>query len=329
MKFLLAIVLYIASSFNVSVSQTKGTLVVYVTDKDNAPIANALVVIKEAGWTSKTTGVDGKALFEKSMPIGEVTYTVSKEGFQFKKDVFNITTEEKSNMLAVQLAKAPSTNEDRILITGEVTDKDEKELAGAIVEVRIADIYKAAKTDQSGNYAIEIVLNKSLYQSTIFRTEVKYNGACKKTETIDLTRSNVIYKDFKLDCQKTESPTSISKPVGTAKQELAVLKETVSGILEVTVAKCQFVGNKLICEILFENVSNHPTLELTIRNGDGKATDENGNVYYSELFSIANMQTPKYGVTRYELITGTKVKARIEFAVARPDFTKLSSLRSH
>jgi hypothetical protein len=87
-------------------SQSFASLAVFVSENQSGtPVPSASVIIKEAGWASKTTGSDGKAFFEKSMPVGEIHYIVSKEGYQGVEGTFNITTEEKSNTLRIIFSK--------------------------------------------------------------------------------------------------------------------------------------------------------------------------------------------------------------------------------
>ena len=149
MKYLIIALVCFSTSVN-SFSQSFSSLVAFVTDKDSGlPISNASIVVKEAGWSSKTTGSDGKAFFDKSMPIGEIRYIVSKDGYQGIEGTFNITTVVKSNTLNIKLSKF---RDDRLLITGEVVDEDERDLQGAIVEVKVANIVRTATTDASGNY---------------------------------------------------------------------------------------------------------------------------------------------------------------------------------
>lgn len=87
-------------------SQSFSSLAVFVSEnQSNSPVSSASVVIKEAGWASKTTGNDGKVFFENSIPIGEIHYIVSKEGYHGVEGTFNITTEEKSNSLRIIFSK--------------------------------------------------------------------------------------------------------------------------------------------------------------------------------------------------------------------------------
>jgi hypothetical protein len=195
------------------IAQAFSSLVVLLSDKDSGqPIVNASVMIKEAGWISKSSDSQGKALFIKSIPIGEIHYIISKEGYQGQEGVFNITTEEKSNTLNVKISKM---NDNKVLISGEVTDDLGRDLGGVTVEAKYATIIKTTTTDQSGNYFIEIPLNMTSYTATQIKIEAKYNS-CKKAELVDLNRTNQIYKDIKLACSSkqniSDNSTEIEKP---------------------------------------------------------------------------------------------------------------------
>ncbi len=220
MKTFITFILFITAILNCT-AQTFASLVAYIYDKDNnTPILGASVIVKEAGWAAKTTGNDGKAFFDKSMPIGEINYIISKEGYQGQEGKFNITTEEKSNTLDIKLTKF---QDDKLLITGEVVDENDKDVAGAIVEVKVANIIKTTESDLSGNYSIELTLNRTKYDVSTIKLEAKSpknaSNTCKKTEIIDLTRRNVIYKDFKLDCEKKEPKKRTLAITGSVKNE--------------------------------------------------------------------------------------------------------------
>ncbi|MBK8968372.1 MAG: hypothetical protein IPM36_17245 [Lewinellaceae bacterium] len=64
-------------------SQSFSSLAVFISENENGnPIPSASIIVKEAGWALKTTGIDGKVFFDKSMPVGEIHYIISKEGYQ-------------------------------------------------------------------------------------------------------------------------------------------------------------------------------------------------------------------------------------------------------
>lgn len=191
-------VLLVLLAFNlIGLSQNFSSLIAIVTDKENGnPISNATVIVKESGWTPKTTGADGVVFFNKSMPVGEINFIVNKDGYQSKEGAFNITTEEKSNTLNIRMTK---NQEDKILLTGEILDENDKELKGATIELKYGDVIKTGISDASGNYSVELKINQATYGDNTLQIKIKYNE-CKKSETIDLTRKTVIYKNFKLDC---------------------------------------------------------------------------------------------------------------------------------
>lgn len=213
------------------IAQSFSSLAVLVTDNSSGgPISNAVVVIKEAGWVSKITGTDGKVFFENSMPIGEVHYIISKEGYQGLQGAINITTETKSNTLHIKLSKQRG---DKVLISGEITDESNRELSGAIIEARIADIYQSTTSDNSGNYRLELDLNTEYDKSTL-RLEAKCaDRSSKVSTTVALTRNNVIYKDFKISCGET------TPPMTTAEKNNFVFNLT----------ECRQSGTQVICDL--------------------------------------------------------------------------------
>jgi len=109
-----------------------------------------------------------------------------------------------SNTFEVKLKK-PSV--ERVLIVGEVTDQNGKDVEGATVEFKLVNILKETKTDVSGNYMIEIDLNELKVSSSEGELEVKKRD-CKVKEKI-LVGQKSILKDLKLDCQK--KPTEAIK----------------------------------------------------------------------------------------------------------------------
>lgn len=316
MKKILCFISLLSLSF-VAFAQSFASLTVIVLDKETKkPLPGVSILIKEADWNGKTTTSDGKAYFEKSMPVGEITYLVSKEGYQGIQDRMNITTEPKSNTLAIELVKTPLPTEDKVLIKGEVSDKNNKDVEGALVEVKIADITQTAKTDQSGNYTVVLTLSKSVFQENAISMEVKYKD-CKKTETIELTRSKVINKNIVLDCGGGGG--------GGVPVSSSLKKETVSGV-EIAIEKCEISGSKLICYITYQYVGASPNTTVIFRTTSGKVIDEGGNTYISEAYTLGNVSAKsKYTPGRVELVRNVVVKGKIEFSIGDP-FTRIASL---
>jgi|GEM_PF-4812435 len=317
MKFFIPFLIVILTGNN-CLSQSFSSLAVFVSEQETGkPVPSASVIIKEAGWASKTTGIDGKVFFDKSMPIGEIHYIVSKEGYQGIEGSLNITTEEKSNSLNIKLSKF---RDDRLLITGEVVDENERDLEGAIVEVKVADIIKSMKTDAGGNYKIEININEIKFDPNVLKIEVKYNNGCKKSEIIDLTRKNVIYKDFKLACASENSVNPENSPGVTH-----LGQDEVAG-LRISVTKCELVGKKLVCYLLYENISNDPSKRFSVCGTNNKMIDENGLIYKCSANSVGNVERQGSGCAYCDIISGTKVKGKTEFIVGDTNFSKIASM---
>lgn len=301
------------STVSNSFSQSFASLVAFVTDKDSGlPISNASIIVKEAGWSSKTTGSDGKAFFDKSMPIGEIHYIVSKEGYQGQEGTFNITTEEKSNTLNIKLTKF---QDDRVLITGEVVDENERDLAGATVEVKIADIVKTTKTDQSGNYSIELTLNRTKYDVNSIKLEAKCPlGGVKKSEVIDLTRRNVIYKDFKLNCPSLETTT--------VENSQSLASQTLDGV-KVEIKRFERKGTNLIVHFTAENITSNQEIKSYYFYAERcQIQNQDGVEFYGKRCEIGKKE-----VGWVNLVSGNITKGVVEFSVGENEIIKAQLLK--
>lgn len=334
MKRLLSIITLLFFS-TICFAQSFHSFIVSIHEKGSGkPISNTSVRIKEAGWTEKITGNDGKVVFNKSIPVGEVNYLITKDGYDEVYERFNITTEEKSNTLIVYLTKTAPPSADKILIKGEVSDKNNTDIEGAEVEVKVANIVKSATTDRSGNYFIEVELGKTGYLDNMVRIEAK-DRDCKKIETVYLPRTNVVNKDFVLECsngntgalqggQDSEVNPAWRKSAGSS---AAAVKSTISGV-EITVDKCEVVGYKMICHLTYRNVGTAPSVLVKFGKKTSKLTDEKGNAYESSNQIIGNIAA-RYSssIDDYELIHGSIVKGRIEFDLVDPKVKKIVRLQ--
>ncbi len=248
----------------------------------NKLVAGAQISIKEAGWATKSTGVDGKVLFAK-MPMGEIHYTVLKDGFQRLDGAVNVTTKGDDNNFLLSLNKTPKPNEDKILITGEVNDAEGRDVEGALVEAKIANIIRTVKTDESGNYSIEIILNGNPGGTKIFM-EIKTKSGCKQKESFDLPREVVIVKDYKMNC----GPNAGELPSSTASNKSGCDKENMPYIMEnnsikIGLCQCYYYSNKIICPLWVKNKAT--TVQSIYISGD---KDSRLIIDYGKDFSATN-----------------------------------------
>lgn len=296
MKILLTTLISITVAFN-CLSQSFSSLVVYVSDSENGkPVSAALISIKEAGWASKTTGSDGKTFFENSMPLGEIHYIVIKEGYEGKEGSFNITTELKSNTINIKLSKF---RDDKILITGKVVNENERDMEGIIVEVRVADIFKKTQTDASGYYRIELNLSTDYDKNTIIIEAKCSDGSNKKTETINLTRGNVIHKDLKISCGDIIE----SSPKFEKDNLLIALKG------------CRQSGNNILCKVQITSIGQDSEFGTWFRyNGiSTRIMDELGNEYFVESVKLANISNNNQGWTEKTLVSDFPIEGTFIF----------------
>lgn len=200
-----------------SISQTTLVKVIFIVEDfdTHKGMAGALVTVRQTAATQPTLA-DGKVTFN-NVPVGEIEYFIMKEGYQFETSRVNVSTDEKTNIFRIPVSKI---DDKKILVTGEVTDGEGRDVKDALVEVKIADQISTVKTDASGNYAVSIIPNPE-FRSSQVKIEVK-KGECKKTEIVDLPLGNVINKDFRLDCNSQQpandggrsKETSQTDPVG-------------------------------------------------------------------------------------------------------------------
>jgi len=308
--------LYSTLMVGTCLAQNFSSLSVYLSDKDTGgPIINASIMIKEAGWISKFSDSQGKLSFTKSIPIGEIHYIVSKEGYQGQEGVFNITTEEKSNTLNIKLSKF---NDNKVLISGEVTDNLGRDFEGVTVEAKFANIVKITKTDQSGNYFLEIPLNTNSYNPTQVKIEAKFNNTCKKTETVELNRTNQIYKDIKLSCEDLK-PEIVEKPnIYKIEDEEYIF----------TFLECKKLASSIQIKLKITAKDSDRTITIFGGNNRDHSTqffDNLNNEYKVNTIKIANNSKNWQGISQ-KLIQDVPTDLLLTFINVSPSPSKISLL---
>ena len=256
-------------------------------------IVAALVTVRQTALTQPTLA-NGKVKFE-NVPVGEIEYYIMKEGYQFGTGRVNVSSDLKTNNFRIPISKL---DDKKILVTGEVSDAEGRDLKDAMVEVKIADQVRTVMSDASGNYSLDIAPSTKFPTSTM-RIEVK-KGDCKKIETVDIPRTNVVYKDFKLECSsqtnppnpiKTNEVTNGSKPVS---QKYTF--EDGDFLFELT--ECKRQGNIVEFLISITAKKQDLTIDVTSWNTNNKYThffDNLGNEYKPSILKISN-KTSKTGI---------------------------------
>ncbi|MEO0686106.1 MAG: carboxypeptidase-like regulatory domain-containing protein [Cyanobacteria bacterium J06649_11] len=237
-----------------------------INSESNAPLEGASIAVKEIGYQSKTTGYDGKAVFE-SVPEGEINYLVTLEGHQGVEGIFNITSEIKSNTVSIKLLKIPSPQASMILVSGEVLDKNGREIHGADVELRLGRILKNTTTDDSGNFSVEINLDDLIYQDDDIDVEVDHQG-CITKDKILLPKRNYIHRSIDTDCVVFSGPDDSQNAPSLTYEGQDV---------EFIITKVTKRRDKVVCEFTLKNLdSREPEKTITINAGHSKIVDVNG-----------------------------------------------------
>ncbi len=311
-------------------SQTAVPVVFIIDDADaHKDIVGAMVSIKQTGYNTKPTGANGKVSFE-NVPVGEIEYNIMKEGYQFNTGRVNVSSETKSNTFRVSLLKMPTADDKKILVTGEVNDVEGNDLKDAWVEVKIVDVVRTVMTDESGNYSADITPNPQ-FPATFVRIEVK-KGDCKKTEKVEMNRTNVIYKDFKLDCIDGKPISGGGDiPVDPGVKPLVIkgpLADKSSDGVKMSVDRFEQRGSTATFYITLENMTAAKAIREIYLGGDqSELVDQDGNSFTGNYATIGNGQGD--GWVKAKLIYGTPVKGSIQFDVSAVQIKRAALLKTN
>lgn len=299
----------------ICVSQTTLVPVTFIIEDfdTHKEVVAALVTVRQTALTQPTLA-NGKVKFE-NVPVGEIEYYISKEGYQFETGRVNISSDIKTNNFRIPISKL---DDKKILVTGEVSDAEGRDLKDAMVEVKIADQVRTVMSDASGNYSLDIAPSTK-FPTTTMRIEVK-KGDCKKTETVDIPRTNVVYKDFKLECNSIVTPTETSKKPDDKKNTDKIYAKKSIDEVEVRITGFEQSGNAFKLFFEWENKSIvDPKKEITLWGTDGNLQDQDSNSFGSSRMRVGNVET---GVVN--LIQGNTTKGFIEFEVGNQKITKIN-----
>jgi hypothetical protein len=300
-----------------SIAQTTLVKVIFIVEDfdTHKGISGALVTVRQTASTQPTLA-DGKVTFN-NVPVGEIEYFIMKEGYQFETGRVNVSTDEKTNTFRIPISKL---DDKKILVTGEVTDSEGRDVKDAWVEVKIADQVRTVTTDASGNYSADIAPSAKFPSSTM-RIEVK-KGDCKKTETVDIPRTNVVYKDFKLDCNSADIPSGTPKKPDDKKNVDKILARKSIDEIEVRIIGFEQSGSSAKVFFEWENKSVvDPKKEITLWGTSCSLQDQDSNTFRSSRMKVGNIET---GVAN--LIQGNTAKGFIEFEVGNQKITKVNLL---
>jgi hypothetical protein len=271
------------------VAQSYVPVVFIVSDfGTNKNVNGAQVSIRQAGWATKSTGTDGKVSFD-NIPVGAINFIITKDGFQLYEGEENVSSEVKNNTFRIPLTAIPTTK-DKILVTGEVVDKEGKDIEGAWVEVKAANIIQNGLTDKSGNYSIEINLNTG-YTVNNLAIEAK-KGDCKVKMNADIPRGNVVSKDIKLDCT-SESNENIEKGKTTPPPPEYVYEDNYFSIVYKDLKR---QGSNLQLRLIVTAKNDDRNIQIAGGSNWENSTrlfDNNNNKYLVSTTKIANSVAEK------------------------------------
>lgn len=304
----------------VSFSQTTLVPVTFIIEDfdTHEEIVAALVTVRQTALTQPTLA-NGKVKFD-NVPVGEIEYYIGKEGYQFETGRVNVSSDIKTNNFRIPISKL---DDKKILITGEISDSEGHDLQDAIVEVKITDKIESTKTDASGNFSIRIAPNDK-YPSENLRIEVKKDG-CKLIETIEIPRTNVVYRDFKLVCKQNNMEKSENGGVGMSSLECGVQQESKNGIY-IELCGCTKKKSTVFCRL--RAINKNPNIESVDKTACG---DRSFLVFEGQEFKIKNLQIKDKSITypckHYDLVYNVPIEMEAEFFVGDTKMDKISLLK--
>jgi len=301
---------------DICLSQTTIVPVTFIIEDfdSHKEIVAALVTVRQTALTQPTLA-NGKVKFE-NVPVGEIEYYIMKEGYQFGTGRVNVSSDIKTNNFRIPISKL---DDKKILVTGEVSDAEGRDLKDVMVEVKIADQVRTVMSDASGNYSLDIAPSIK-YPASTMRIEVK-KGDCKKTENVDIPKTNVVYKDFKLDCaiESSENPEKSKKALASINGN--PVTQTIDNV-KLIVTKFEQVGSKATFYFTLENLSEAKSIrQWHVHPNFSSMNDQKGNSYECQRIVLGNEQG------KINLIYGNPVECYLEFNVGVVEVAKAAYLK--
>ena len=300
-------VILILFSF-ISNSLSQNHFRIRVEDQEtNNPIQGALVYIEEIPLGDKETDLNGFVVYQNIPLDRKVRFHVRKSGYDPFSDEFVANPKIKSdNNRTVKLKKVSETPQ--VIIYGEVSDSDGKELEGATVEVTVLGKPFIASTDKSGNYQIKIDGN-TLKSIPTFQIEAKHKGCERYKASKPVPKLEIINEDIVLKCEIERS--RISKEKSNQPIPITSVKK---GSFGFELLRCEQIGQTIRMEFLIKN--NGPDLDLTVWGNSYSRIIEGrlGKEFNPESITISDkINNAGYGGARKTILQGYPVKMMVEF----------------
>jgi hypothetical protein len=194
----------------------KTTISGTLMDKTNAPIANATVVIQvdKKNVGSVTTNPDGTYTFNYT---GSVVGTHNVSSIYGGNNTF-IGTNATSSFEVVKLDTSITIDElsevtlgDNVVITGRLTDENNKAVNKGDITVGFGDVSKTVQTDKNGNYNVDFpstAVGKEII-TAVYEGNETYNGA-DTFSTVNIVKKDATITVDDIDEPKAYNPLNVS-----------------------------------------------------------------------------------------------------------------------
>lgn len=182
-----------------------GSIAGLVTDTDKNPISGAEVAFTGTSVAPVTTGADGK-FAATGLPVGMITVSASKDGFN-SKDMQATIAKKKVANVTIALEKKPVP---KATLAGKIMDTEGKAVANATVKSEGS----TATSDVSGSYTMDVVVAQT---GGTYNVDVMADGYKPKSGTVALMPGQPAAKDFTLISATLKMKLVINFKAGSAK----------------------------------------------------------------------------------------------------------------
>lgn len=204
-----------------------------------------------------------------------------------------------------------------------------RSIACAYYEVACQD--KTLNEKDKNNRLNEVVagyernINKIITEEVSGRIEPKPNLTTKPSLKVSIPQETPLPMDNASETSNIKPTNREPQRVEEPKRESSQQQDEVGGI-KISIVKCEIIGQRLNCHLIYENVSNEMNKYVPVIGAKNKVIDESGNLYKSSAISVGNVEQQGSGNRHCEIIKGTKVPGKIEFLIGDANISKLASL---
>ncbi|MDP1817556.1 MAG: hypothetical protein Q8K92_24060, partial [Leadbetterella sp.] len=157
-----------------------------------------------------------------------------------------------------------------------------RNIACAYYEIACQD--KTLNDKDKNNRLNEVVagyeknINKIINEEVSSKTNTKPNPSTKPSPKVSSPQETSLPQNNDFESNNSRTTTREPQKVEEAKRESSQQQDEVGGI-KISIVKCEIIGQRLNCHLLYENVSNEMNKFVPVIGIKNKAIGDNGNIY--------------------------------------------------